>query len=149
MENILHNEILEVIENISSTSLGIPIKFKSKIVVAVINSLWIFMIGERFEHNNLVLHEILNAIQTNLEKFNGLSALAMFMPWFTKTFPILSGFNEMNKDLSSMKQFLNGPILKHKDSIVYGHSRDLIDAYLNEIQNCENPMSSFHKNHAG
>ena len=68
----------------------------------------------------------------------------MFIPWLTKLFPKMSGYDEMMADLQPALDFLQGFIDKHKSNFIPGEPRDLIDAYLDKIKSTDDPNSSFY-----
>lgn len=80
----------------------------------------------------------------NIETHNGLAALGMFIPWLTKLFPKMSGYDEMMADLQPALDFLQSFIVKHKSNFIPDEARDLIDAYLDKIKSTDNPNSSFY-----
>jgi len=51
--------------------------------------------------------------------------------------------------VDSVHKFLEGIILKHKETIDYDNIRDFIDAYLLEIQKTTDPNSSFYEKVGG
>lgn len=86
-----------------------------------------------------------------MEENNLLSALSMFIPWFSKYFPTLSGFNHVNGQLVPLRNFLKKHIDEHKIALENqpDTQHDYIGAYLNEILKTTDPASSFYKDVGG
>lgn len=84
-----------------------------------------------------------------MEEQNGLASICMFVPWFSKLFPKLSGLEEMNKVLGPIWRFFERHIGEHKDTFIPGQTRDFLDAYLHEMEKTKDPSSSFYKEVGG
>lgn len=73
----------------------------------------------------------------------------MFLPWFTKRFPKISGYEHMMKDLGPLLAFLDKPIRYHKETHVPGQPRDFLDVYIDKIKGTTDVNSSFYKEVGG
>ena len=109
------------------------------------------MYSKIFEHRYDLLFFLIifTLFFRNIEENNGLAAIGMFIPWLTKLFPTLSGYEAMMKDMVPLLNFLDTPILHHKKTHVTGQPRDFIDVYIDEIKKTTDPKSSFYRSIGG
>jgi len=80
---------------------------------------------------------------------NGKSLLILFYPAIAKYFPNWSGWNYLTKLEAKRRKIFEKAILEHQQTLSEGPPRDLIDAYLQEIEKTTDPTSVFHKSNAG
>jgi hypothetical protein len=73
----------------------------------------------------------------------------MFMDWFTKAFPNLSGWNKFMAVMDPTLAFLQEHVDSHKATLDKNNPRDFIDIYLSEIESTKDPSSSFYKEEGG
>lgn len=96
-----------------------------------------------------LLSKIILFARRSIEENNALASICMFVPWFSKLFPRLSGMKEMNKHLGPLWSFFERHIYEHKSTYIQGQIRDFLDAYINEIEDTKDPDSSFYKDVGG
>jgi len=69
----------------------------------------------------------------------------MFYPELAQMFPNLSGWNYLVETVAPRRQLVRKAIEEHQRTVQYdGHPRDFIDTYLQNIENTDDPNSSFH-----
>lgn len=94
--------------------------------------------------NDLLLH------------YSGLSGqdvlgILYFLPWLAALIPgRTSGTDKMKAAVGTLHSVLKSTIEDHRQRFVPGSSpRDYIDAYLQQIEECEDPKSSFYDEEGG
>jgi len=77
------------------------------------------------------------------------SLLVLFYPPIARYFPNWSGWNYLAKLEAKRRAVFDKAILEHQQTLSEGPPRDIIDAYLQEIEKATDPTSVFHKSNAG
>jgi len=152
---------------------GAPIELNRRFSLAVINSLWRMVTGERHEQGDESLIEILD----KLERFQDINiphasipwaesvtwfyfhstqtllldsknplkvALLFFYPKIARFFPSYTGWNTLVETAKSKTDLFERIIREHAETLVVGSPRDFVDVYLEEVRRTDNKASSFH-----
>ncbi len=61
METLIMEEVTELIQGFKKDA-GTPISTQTRFNVAVLNSLWSIVAGQRYSHEDPILHEIVRSI---------------------------------------------------------------------------------------
>jgi len=85
----------------------------------------------------------------NLEDFNLLREVSQFLPWISRTFPKLSGYQETQRDGEFVRSYIYSFLRKHMDAHEPGKPRTFLDMYADKINATTDPSSSFYKSVGG
>ncbi|XP_014242400.1 methyl farnesoate epoxidase-like isoform X2 [Cimex lectularius] len=132
MEDRITVETTELIAAIKSSS-NRPITVPNILGVSVVNSLWSMVAGERFKVGDSRPLELLNFISLGFRLQDMSGGLLNQMPFLRFIAPELSSFNKVRLVLNTLTKFLQNLINEHRKTVSSYENRDLIDAYLNEI----------------
>ncbi|CAG7716833.1 unnamed protein product [Allacma fusca] len=103
------------------------------------------MAGVRYEQDDPRLWAIFNKKQELVDK-SGRNVALYLIPYLAKSFPSLSGWNDILRLVKEMRSVTSGHVKYHEKTLpADGASRDFIDAYLYEIRATTDPNSSFFK----
>ncbi|ODM92124.1 Cytochrome P450 2J6 [Orchesella cincta] len=142
IETTVQAEISDFLINLKADC-NRPMSIRTRFHAPVLNILWALIVGERDTTGEAAM--LFKICTESIEEHNGLASLCMFIPWFSKIFPKLSGLDEMNKNLGPLWAFFEKYIKDHQSTFIPGQVRDFLDAYIQEIQNTTDPSSSFYK----
>lgn len=109
--------------------------------------------GNQIVSQILLKNETFNNL---LQRYSGLSGqnvlgILYFLPWLAALIPgKTSGTDKMKEAVGTLHSVLKSTIDEHRQRFVPGSSpRDYIDAYLQQIEECEDPKSSFYDEEGG
>ncbi|XP_058805600.1 methyl farnesoate epoxidase-like [Phymastichus coffea] len=111
-----------------------PVPVQRAFDVAVLNSLWWMFAGHRFEHADRTLHDILRVVHEIFRLSDTVGGLMSHMPFLRHLAPGLTGYNEFMANMRRLWVFLEREIAEHEANMSGQPPRDLIDAFLVEIQ---------------
>lgn len=128
--------------------------------VAIVNTLWHLVAGFRYEYDDPKLKRLIE-YTGQVVRFRSLDSssfwpsVLFFMPWLTRLLPGISGWDNFLRSFSSIFPTLQEYIDEHKGarrrqggvggaSAAGGASGDLIDLYLQKIEETPDEGSSFY-----
>jgi len=123
--------------------------------VAIINALWHITVGSRFDYDDHDLHKLIE-MTGHVVRFRSLDSdsfmpmILFFLPWITRLFPTLSGWNNFLDSFKAIFPILTKYIEEHK--VNFDPERpnpDFIDLYLKHMGSISDPNSSFFKDSGG
>jgi len=121
-----------------------PIDIAGKMNLPIINALWRVTAGEDFEYDNPVLVDLLTRMTEFLKRIGRPEAVFLFgFPWIAQLWPSFLGRDEDIKINREIMNMMKTSINNHKETLDTNEPRDYIDKYLIEIQNTNDPSSSF------
>jgi len=109
--------------------------------VPILNVLWDMVAGHSLQREDKQLKKMLDLM--NFVFCSKIFFAAMAMPWVRFIFPSLTGYNKRLEALQSMQDYIRKEIREHEQDIDFTSPRDLIDSYLIEMKNTNDP--EFHK----
>ncbi|XP_067004255.2 methyl farnesoate epoxidase isoform X2 [Anabrus simplex] len=112
--------------------------------ICVLNSLWTMLAGQRFALDDEQLKKLLNLVHASFRMLDMSGGLLNQMPFLSVIAPHQSGYADLVKYLHEMWDFLRETIHEHHRTLTPGVSRDLIDAFLHEME--LHPDSTFTEN---
>jgi cytochrome P450 len=143
-EELIMNEVNEFLGKLSK-QVGQPIVLNRTFQMAVLNTLWEIMAGERYEQDDPRLWAVFKKNKELSEQL-GRNMAILFMPKLAKMLPSITGWNQLISLVHDMRGITLGHVDHHKKSFPEnGVPRDFIDAYLKEIEATKDPQSSFYK----
>jgi cytochrome P450 len=144
METLINDEVVDLISEFKK-ELNQPVNLKRRFNAAVLNSLWHMIAGERFAHDDPQMISLISVISDELAN-QQVGGPTFFMPWLTKLFPKLTGWDSFIGSIKPIHAFLQGHVDAHRKTYDSNNIRDLIDVYLREIETTTDENSRFHKN---
>ncbi|XP_058805598.1 uncharacterized protein LOC131672414 [Phymastichus coffea] len=120
---------------------GLVCQIKPIVVPAIINVLWTFAAGRRFDETKL--QYFVGLMERRARAFDMTGGLLSAYPWIRHIAPNYSGYNlllTVNREFRSM---LTETIDEHKRNYVAGSQADLIDMFLEEMYAGKGPEAGF------
>ncbi|CAL8133539.1 unnamed protein product [Orchesella dallaii] len=144
METLIMDEVNEVLETFKKQE-GKPVKnVRVSLRLAIVNALWTILSSQRFKHDDPKLSQLTDsAINTFNDIFEN-GSLIIFMPWLRYVLPEYSGFNAIRRVVDQFKNFLEGTVKEHKESLQEENLKDFIDVYLAEMKKAKDETSHFY-----
>ncbi|KAJ1525347.1 hypothetical protein ONE63_010165 [Megalurothrips usitatus] len=102
--------------------------------VSVLNSLWAMLAGKRFPLDDARLAGLLHTLSDCFRRTDGSGGLLNQMPFLRFVAPDRCGYTGTLRNLTTLWAFLRETIAEHEQTMVPGQPRDLIDAFLEEMQ---------------
>jgi hypothetical protein len=141
---MIMNEVNEFLGKFSEQA-GQPVVLNRTFQMAVLNTLWEILAGERYEQDDPRLWAVFDKNRELAERLGG-SVFIVILPKLAKMFPKVSGWADLLEMVSDVKSITLGHVNHHKKTLPEdGVPRDFIDVYLKEIEATKDPQSSFYK----
>ncbi|CAL8136478.1 unnamed protein product [Orchesella dallaii] len=141
MESLILGEIQEELNFIKEKE-GQPIPSNKLFRVSVSNALWSIVIGRKISLADKDLSALPEDLLMGMQKT--VQTGVFFVSWIKYFAPNRSGYNWLVKRSMDLQNFIQKTIHDHKASYVQNAPRDIIDFYLDNIQNTVDPSSSLH-----
>lgn len=142
MENHIEDETKELIESLRKKCHE-PLYMHNAFDVGVINVLWAMMAGRRFTFDDERLIRLLKIVHDAFRLTDISGGMLNQLPFLRYVAPKASGYLAHVDILKRIKDFLEETINEHKQTICANHARDLIDAFLQNINYKKNPDDTF------
>ncbi|XP_014218856.1 methyl farnesoate epoxidase-like [Copidosoma floridanum] len=140
MAELLRAEVDEFIGHLVGWSARGPVPMHGVFDVPTLNTLWAMFAGHRFDYEDAKLRRILEVVHEVFRLNDTLGGKLSEMPWLRWLAPGLSGYRDLVAQLRLMWGFLDEEIAEHERSLpACGQPRDLIDAFLMEIEKRAGP----------
>nr|AKH03514.1 cytochrome P450 3075C1 [Paracyclopina nana] len=147
MEDLLSEEVQKLVQ-VFRLHQNQPLNLNRTMNVSILNALWSIVVGERFELDDPKLATVIHMIDNMLKNGSPISAVTAMLPhWSMAKWPILdklSGFYYGKQTFDEIVKLLSPYIEEHKRTIDPDNPRDFTDVMLLEIQNSQDPTSSFY-----
>ncbi|XP_035706095.1 farnesoate epoxidase isoform X2 [Folsomia candida] len=142
MEHLVLDEISELVENLKKDA-GRPISTQNRFNIAVLNSLWRIVSGQRFSHDDKQLGNIMESINNSLNA--PAMGLMFFFPWIKDFAPNVIGWNKYVEVVLVATNFVSKYVKERLQVLtVQEEPQDFIDVYINEIKTTGDAHSSFY-----
>ncbi|BET00584.1 cytochrome P450 [Nesidiocoris tenuis] len=136
MENRIQDEIHDLLVALKDNT-GEPVTVPDSFGVSVVNSLWGIVAGDRFRVGDSRPATLLSHIHTVFRLQDMSGGILNQMPYIRFIAPDLSHFNQTKMIVDALTSFLRELIQEHRkahNEVPQDSDRDLIDAYLREIE---------------
>ncbi|XP_021967566.2 cytochrome P450 2J6 [Folsomia candida] len=143
MEAFIMDEVMEVLDWMKSVEEESIPDIKSKITVAVVNSLWMVISGHRYKHDDPKILDLSKELTVVLEEAASSGGIAFFWPWVEKLG--FQGFTAYRNYQEKMRNLFTDVVRDHQDTYSADYSRDFIDVFLKEVKSCDDHDSAFFK----
>jgi len=141
MEDMIKGEAHKLIEDLKK-DLGLPTILDYKLNVAILNSLWVMLVGEELNPENASHRAAMESLNNLVKQRDSLSSLAQIFPFLIKMFPMhylkdaINTNDEIKKVIAPLREY-------HRQTIDVTHPRDFLDVHI-AAQLASSPNSSFH-----
>ncbi|KAG8228554.1 hypothetical protein J437_LFUL008632 [Ladona fulva] len=152
MSKLMEEELSDLIRKFSKDLKTVKVGYKEvqgvltdlNLAPRVLNVLWAIVAGTRFSLDDPQLIALLKLLRARSRAFDMAGGILSQFPWVRFIAPKASGYQLLLDVNSQMKAFLMESIENHKKTYVDGQIRDLIDAYICEMEARKNdPQSKF------
>ena len=148
MEDTLLDEVEKLCTEYSKIE-GKPLCLENTFNLSVINSLWAILTGEKLPLKDPKLLKIVSDFNDTLSKIKNRDNL--MLPLSPR--PLLrltsvqkaAGLAPWKEALDNLTSIIEAQVVEHKSTIDPDSNRDMIDVFLNEIENTTDVDSSFYK----
>lgn len=125
----LINDLRKLLKNHGENS--ITIKMPNLFSAYILNTLWQFLAGERYDVDNHELKNLQKMLCDLMRSIDMKGALFSHFPILQYIAPEMSGYNNFVKCHNDLHKFTHKIVEKHKKEFnISDEPRDLIDAYL-------------------
>ncbi|KAJ8667478.1 hypothetical protein QAD02_009141 [Eretmocerus hayati] len=138
MSEYITEELECILENIQDGGVR---QMKQIIVPAIINVLWIFAAGKKFDQNKL--QYFIDLMGRRAQAFDMTGGILSAFPWIRHIAPNYSGYNLLVTLNNEFKSILTEIIDEHKKNFIAGTERDVIDMFLTEMYSGKGPETVF------
>jgi cytochrome P450 family 2 subfamily J len=141
-QTVINDEIAKLVEELRQET-GQPTNLKFRTNLAVVNTLWQILNGEKSDVKN---NEMMDVFQTTAEfiQENSMTGPIMVMPYLRHLPFFKTTFEKARSSPQTMRKFTAASIKRHVETYEEGHQRDFIDAYLKKMSETTDENSSFH-----
>ena len=145
MEEMIKEEIVQFKQLLNGV-MADPVDFAHRLNLPILNALWHVTVGERFSYDNPKLADIVERLTETFKIFASPNqAVLTSYPWlmYIPGARLFFQWERAHKVLTEVSDMMEENIIKHKETIDVNAPRDFIDMMLIEIENTEDPTSSF------
>ena len=142
LQTLINDEVKKLIDELQNDT-GKPIDLRLRTNLAIVNTLWQVLNGEKSDLNNPKMKRVFKST-TEFIVSNSLSGPVMIMPWLRHLPYFNSKFEEARKSPQEMREITSESIQRHKESYQEDHQRDFIDCYIKKMNETEESGSSFY-----
>lgn len=142
LQTVINDEVAKLVDELREEA-GTPVDLRLRTNLAVVNSLWQILNGEKSDMKNPKMRRVFKAT-TEFIVSNSLSGPMMIMPWL-RHLPYFSGlFETARRSPQEMREVTSASIQGHLDTYQEDHQRDFIDCYIKKMRETTDTASSFH-----
>ena len=146
-QTVINDEIAKLVEELRMDA-GEVINLKFRTNMAVVNTLWEILNGEKSDPDNAQMTDVFRSTAEFIQE-NPMTGPIMIMPWL-RHFPFFkTKFEKARSSPQNMRKLTSQSIKKHMETYDETHQRDFIDAYLKKMSECTDENSSFHSKNGG
>ena len=139
LEDTITEQVELLIKVLRKDSSKGPVHLGQRFSVSIINSIWNIVTGSQFDLDDPLVHSIYQGIDKFIDSHR-LIGVFMVFPWLRHVINYLGGaLNKMKQDVRNMMQ----SIVEDHIMASTGSESDLVDAYLNKIEDTPDKGSSF------
>jgi len=132
IESLVHAEAVNMMEAIQTEYKGQPVNPSSFINCAISNVICSMMMSKRFQHRDPQFERFMHLFDEGFRLFT-LTGPLVFFPILKHIPGVSSAFTQLMANREEMLTFVKGIISEHRQDIDYNNPKDLVDAYLVEI----------------
>ena len=144
-QTVINDEIAKLVEELK-TEEGQAIDLKFRTNLAVVNTLWQIINGEKADPDNKQMEEVFRSTAEFIQE-NSMTGPIMAMPWLRHLPLFKNWFEKARSGPQTIRKFTAESIKRHMDTFEEGHQRDFIDCYIKKMAETTDENSSFHGKH--
>jgi len=144
-QTIINDEINKLVEELRQEN-GQSINLKFRTNLAVVNTLWQILNGEKSDSNNPQMMDVFRSTAEFIQE-NSMTGPIMIMPWLRHLPFFKTMFEKARAGPQTMRKFTAESIKRHIDTYDETHQRDFIDSYIKKMMETTDENSSFHGKH--
>ena len=141
LQTVINDEVAKLVEELKEES-GESINLKFRTNLAVVNTLWQILNGEKSDMNNPQMAKVFRSTAQFVVE-NSLSGPVMIMPWLRHLPFFNKKFEKARRSPQEMRKLTSMSIKKHMDTFDEDHQRDFIDCYIKKMKETSDENSSF------
>jgi cytochrome P450 len=142
LQTVINDEVAKLVDELRD-DVGQPVDLRLRTNLAVVNSLWQILNGEKSDLKNPKMRRVFKAT-TEFIVSNSLSGPVMIMPWL-RHLPFFNGrFEAARRSPQEMREVTSASIQAHRDTYQEEHQRDFIDCYIKKMRETTDADSSFY-----
>jgi len=145
LQNVINDEVAKLVEELKVES-GESINLKFRTNLAVVNSLWQILNGEKADMKDPEMAKVFRSTAEFIVE-NNLAGPVMIMPWLRHLPFFNTKFEEARRSPQEMRKLTSSSIKRHMDTFDEDHQRDFIDCYIKKMKETSDEKSSFYKGH--
>jgi len=145
LQNVINDEVAKLVEELKVES-GESINLKFRTNLAVVNSLWQILNGEKADMKDPEMAKVFMSTAEFIVE-NNLAGPVMIMPWLRHLPFFNTKFEEARRSPQEMRKLTSSSIKRHMDTFDEDHQRDFIDCYIKKMKETSDEKSSFYKGH--
>ena len=140
-KSILEDEVAEQIKllqkSLKKEAKRGPVEINDKFNISLVNAIWKIVTGSQFELDDDWIQRLYKGIDTFIDSHR-LIGLFMLFPGLIKF------MTHLTKNLKQgMRNMMSAVVDDHIKTYNEGYERDIVDAYINKINDTQDPKSSF------
>ena len=145
----MEDAMLDEVEKLSAElhkDIGMPKSLGNKLNLSILNALWAILVGENLPLNDPKLLQIVESVNEFIRTSSGLNRWANMLPYprMLLLFKNTLKLNVLEEVFRGISDMIEEQVVKHKDTRDNDNARDMMDLFLNEIENTTDPNSSFY-----
>ena len=147
MEDTVLDEVEKLCQEISK-NVGMPTCLDNALNLSIVNVLWAILVGEKLPLKDPKLLKIVENFNNTVKKIKGGDNLIASLVPSRKIISIFKtklGLDAWENAVQDLASILREQIEEHKSSFDPDYARDMMDLFLNEIEQTTNEKSSFYK----
>jgi len=145
LQNVINDEVAKLVEELKVES-GESINLKFRTNLAVVNSLWQILNGEKADMKDPEMAKVFRSTAEFIVE-NNMAGPVMIMPWLRHLPFFNTKFEEARRSPQEMRKLTSSSIKRHMDTFDEDHQRDFIDCYIKKMKETSDEKSSFYKGH--
>jgi len=145
LQNVINDEVAKLVEELKVES-GESINLKFRTNLAVVNSLWQILNGEKADMKDPEMAKVFRSTAEFIVE-NNMAGPVMIMPWLRHLPYFNTKFEEARRSPQEMRKLTSASIKRHMDTFDEDHQRDFIDCYIKKMKETSDEKSSFYKGH--
>ena len=142
LQTVINDEVAKLVDELREDA-GTPVDLRLRTNLAVVNSLWQILNGEKSDMKNPKMRRVFKAT-TEFIVSNSLSGPVMIMPWLRHLPFFNSQFEAARRSPQEMREVTSASIQGHLDTYQEEHQRDFIDCYIKKMRETTDSSSSFY-----
>ena len=145
LQYVISEEVAKLVAEFR-TETGRPISLKNRTNLAVVNTLWQILNGEKSSLADPQMQRVFSSTSTFIED-NNLAGPLFIFPWLRHLPGMRGVFEKARSSPQEMRRVTSRTIRNHIDTYDGETERDFIDCYLKKMSETTDPSSSFYAGH--